>query len=65
MNKNFVYDDDELGGTKSAAARHSLGRAGMGDYIVLDFFEPGPNAHQQESAYAAIDIESTMYWHER
>lgn len=65
MNKTFVYDDDELGGSKTAAPRHALGRAGMGDYIVLDFFEPGPNAHQQESAYAAIDIESTMYWHER
>lgn len=65
MNKNFVYDDDEAGGSKAEGSSHSLGRAGMGDYIVIDFFEPGPNAQAHTGITAALDIESTMYWHER
>lgn len=65
MYKNFIYDDDENGGAESYSVNHSVGKAGMGDYIILDFFEPGPYASGSSGTTAKFDIESTMYWHER
>jgi len=64
MYKNMVYDDDEAGESTNFTTTSTLGRQGMGDYIVVDLFYPGPNV-QQGTQVATIDIESTMYWHER
>lgn len=65
MNKTFIYGDDESGGSKQQGSAHSLGKAGMGDYIIMDFWEPGPNAQYHTGTSADLDIESTIYWHER
>lgn len=63
MRHNLVYDDDETGGTTTPAAFSALGKAGMGDYWVVDFFKPriGSSSTNQLS----FNAESTLYWHEK
>lgn len=64
MYKNMVYDDDEIGEDMAMSTTSTQGKQGMGDYIVIDIIQPGPNV-VGNGASAQIDIESTMYWHER
>jgi len=63
MKKTLVYDDDENGGTQLASAFSAEGRAGMGDYYVLDLFR----ARQGSATSDQLSIRptSTLYWHEK
>lgn len=63
MRKTLVYNDDELGGGEAAQQLSTQGRAGMGDYYVLDLFRArtGSTASDQLS----FRPEATLYWHER
>lgn len=63
MRKTLVYNDDELGGGQAAQQFSTQGRAGMGDYYVLDIFRArtGSTASDQLS----FRPEATLYWHER
>lgn len=63
MNKNLVYDDDENGETNSTQYRSTDGKAGMGDYYVLDFFSPGGG--RDAGDLLQVNTDSTLYWHER
>lgn len=63
MSHNLIYDDDEVGATESTGSLSSRGRAGMGDYYVVDFIRgEGPAA---STAQASWYPESTLYWHEK
>lgn len=63
MKKTLVYDDDETGGGTSVSGMSSEGRAGMGDYYVLDFFR----ARQGSATTDQLTVrpEATLYWHEK
>jgi len=63
MNKSLVYDDDENGGGKTVSYYSVQDKAGMGDYLVVDYFKPriGTAASDQ----LAFSCNSTLYWHER
>lgn len=63
MRKTLVYDDDETGGAETAASLSILGKAGMGDYYVVDFFR----ARQGSATTDQLSIrpEATLYWHEK
>lgn len=63
MNKNLVYDDDENGETNTSSYRSVDGKAGMGDYYVLDFFAPGGTRDAADILQVSTD--STLYWHEK
>jgi len=62
MNHNLVYDNDENGDNESGATRSTSGKAGMGDYYVMDYFV-SVDAASSESLY--ISPEATLYWHEK
>lgn len=63
MNKNLVYDDDEVGGKAQPAYFSTDARGGMGDYYVVDYVAPGIGG----SASDVINLNCTasLYWHER
>jgi len=63
MNKNLIYDDDEVGGEESASNLSARGRRGMGDYYVIDIFVPGIGGTTSDGL--TFDPEATLYWHER
>jgi len=62
MNKNFIYANDENGETESTETYHATGKAGMGDYYVLDIFKCADtgNTHILD-----FNPEATLYWHEK
>lgn len=63
MRKTLVYNDDEVGGGMFTTQKSVFGKAGMGDYYVVDIFR----ARQGSSATDQLSVrpESTLYWHER
>jgi len=63
MNKNLVYDDDENGGDEDVQFYSNQGKAGMGDYFIVDLFLPriGSTGSNQLS----FQPEATLYWHEK
>lgn len=63
MNKNLVYDDDENGETNSTNYRSVEGKAGMGDYYVVDFFAAG--GARDAGDLLQVNTDSTLYWHEK
>lgn len=63
MRKTLVYGDDELGGATSAQSFSTIGRAGMGDYYVLDLFRARTGATSSDQL--SFRPESTLYWHEK
>lgn len=63
MKKTLVYDDDEVGGNEQAASYSTEGRAGMGDYYVLDFFRARQGSATSDQL--TVRPESTLYWHEK
>lgn len=63
MNANLVYDDDEVGGGKSTSVFSVQSKQGMGDYWVVDYFQPGLGGTTSDQlSYAPT---STLYWHEK
>lgn len=63
MNKTLVYNDDELGGSTTAQQFSTIGKAGMGDYYVMDLFRARTGA--TTSDLLSFRPESTLYWHEK
>jgi len=63
MNSTLVYDDDELGGGENMASYSNLGKAGMGDYYVVDMFRARDGSTASDKLY--FRPTSTLYWHEK
>lgn len=63
MNKTLVYDDDELGGGKNSRTLSTEGRAGMGDYYVVDMFRARTGS--STSDLLSLRPQATLYWHEK
>lgn len=63
MNRNLVYDDDENGDAKASSFFSTDGKAGMGDYYVLDLISPRTGA--TASSQLLFTPEATLYWHEK
>ena len=63
MNKNLVYGDDENGATDNDPLYSSLGKAGMGDYYVVDILQAGQGATQDDTIL--FNPQATLYWHEK
>nr|UBJ26246.1 capsid protein [Giant panda feces-associated gemycircularvirus] len=63
MHKTLVYNDDELGGATNATTLSTIGKAGMGDYYVLDLFRARTGSTTSDQL--SFRPESTLYWHEK
>lgn len=64
MNKNLVYNDDEVGENESDTSYFSVeDKRGMGDYYVLDIIQAGTGATTTD--LMRFDCNSTLYWHEK
>lgn len=63
MNTNIVYDDDEQGAAESGSYLTTKGKAGMGDYYIVDYIVPGKGGTGTD--LLAINSTSTLYWHEK
>lgn len=63
MNKNIVYDDDEIGAGQASVNFSVQDKRGMGDYHVFDIFAQGSSG--STSDLLKIRYTSTMYWHEK
>lgn len=63
MNKNLVYNDDEQGGTESFSAYSTTGKPGMGDYYVVDIFQPRTGG--TSSSQLRFEPSAKLYWHEK
>ncbi|AGU67672.1 capsid protein [Blackbird associated gemycircularvirus 1] len=63
MNQTLVYDDDENGDIEQDSYYSVASKAGMGDYYVMDFIQPGLGGSVTD--LLAMHFNSTMYWHER
>lgn len=63
MNKNLVYADDEQGGGETSSGFSTNGKPGMGDYYVVDIFQPRTGG--TSSSLLRFEPSATLYWHER
>lgn len=63
MNKNLVYGDDEQGGTESISGFSTEGKPGMGDYYVVDIFQPRVGG--SSTSMLRFEPSATLYWHEK
>lgn len=63
MHKTLAYNDDELGGAMTARTFSTTGRAGMGDYYVLDLFRARTGSTNSDQL--SFRPEATLYWHEK
>jgi len=63
MNHNLVYDDDEAGGGKAGDRFSVQGKAGMGDYYIMDYFRPRDGSNGDNHLQFAP--QATLYWHEK
>lgn len=63
MKQTIVYDDDETGGGTTVSVQSTEGKAGMGDYYVMDMFR----ARQGSAVSDQLTVrpQSTLYWHEK
>ena len=63
MGKTIVYDDDEQGAGETPGLFSVDGRAGMGDYYIMDMFR----ARQGSATTDQITVRptATLYWHEK
>jgi hypothetical protein len=63
MNSNLVYNDDESGEGITTSYYSAATKSGMGDYYVLDMFQPGLGGGAND--IINIYSNSTLYWHEK
>lgn len=63
MNKNLVYDDDEVADVETTANYSVFDKRGMGNYFVLDIIQAGEQSTAAD--LLLIDTTSTLYWHEK
>jgi len=62
FNKSLVYNDDEDGEDMTTSEFSTLGKRGMGDVFIVDFYQA---TVADASGSLALDFEATLYWHER
>ncbi|QCQ85163.1 capsid protein [Finch associated genomovirus 6] len=63
MGKTLVYDDDELGGGTNPGQFSVDGKAGMGDYYVVDIFRARQGSTSSDQL--SVRPQATLYWHEK
>lgn len=63
MNKNVVFDDDEVGAAENPTYFSTDAKPGMGDYYIIDFLVPGLGG--TSSDVINLNCTATMYWHEK
>ncbi|ALC76162.1 capsid protein [Poaceae associated gemycircularvirus 1] len=63
MNRNLVYDDDEVADVENTSVYSVVDKRGMGNYYVLDIIQPGEAS--SASDLLLIDSTSSLYWHEK
>ena len=63
MRKNIVYDDDEIGDKMTSQNFSAVGKAGMGDYYVVDIFRCRYNASTNDQL--TFTPHASLYWHEK
>lgn len=63
MNKNVVYDDDQIGDEQSTSAFSVTDKRGAGNFIILDIMRV--HASGTGSDLLRFDAETTYYWHEK
>lgn len=63
MNSNLVYSDDEAGDGMTTSGFSTSSKMGMGDYYVIDFFQPSLTGAAADRLL--VDMTSTIYWHEK
>lgn len=63
MNKNLVYDDDEIADVTEGFSFSVKDKRGMGDFYVYDLFTVGTGGGATD--LLKIDSTSTLYWHEK
>lgn len=63
MNSNLVYDDDETGDSEASRAFSTDGKAGMGDYYVIDIIAGGTGS--STSDLLSFEPTASLYWHEK
>ena len=62
MNKNVVYDDDQIGDEQNTSAFSVTDKRGAGNFIILDIMRV--HASGTGSDLLRFDAETTYYWHE-
>lgn len=66
INKNIVYDDDELGDVMTGSFYSVRDKRGAGNMYVMDLFSPGQaGGASSNTDYLVIDFNGTFYWHEK
>lgn len=63
MRKTLMYNDVEVGSQTISSYYTAENRRSMGDYYVIDMFEPQTGATDTDAVLFAP--ESRLYWHER
>lgn len=63
MNKNLVYDDDEVGAQMSTSYTSTDAKSGMGDYFIVDYLVPGVGGGNTD--VINLNCTATLYWHEK
>lgn len=63
VNKNLVYDDDEGGDSMVSNAVSVRSKAGCGDMMILDIFEPAGGSSSGDILEWTPN--GTIYWHEK
>lgn len=62
LNKLLRYNDDEAGNTEVESKYSTAGKPGMGDLYIIDFLTCATNG---AAVQGNIQVEGTLYWHER
>ncbi|AXB22611.1 capsid protein [Lynx canadensis faeces associated genomovirus CL3 128] len=63
MNKNLVFDDDEIGESMNSNYFSVDSKRGMGDFYIYDIVQPGLGGGATD--LISLSANSTMYWHEK
>lgn len=63
MRHNLNYNDDEAGGGTGTSRVSILGKKGMGDYWVIDYFQPRTGAVKGDQLL--FRPQAKLYWHEK
>jgi len=63
LNKNLVYDDDQVGADNSPFLFSVSDKRGMGDLMVVDIFRPRGGSTAND--LLTYKPQATLYWHEK
>nr|QVW56509.1 MAG: capsid protein [Gemycircularvirus] len=63
FNKNLRYDDDETGDSMTTQNWSVIGKEGMGDVFIVDYFRSRFGAATDDILF--FNPNATLYWHEK